>query len=560
MSSSCLSGARRLCSREAENSLLHGEDADVIAAALAATRKRSVMGGSHKSKSERILLAARGKIGSILAGRSVMGHARAELEEVTALLVAVELELGKARLSDPLRGLLDTETTSVSAGAAGRSEAAGAETNRWLIDTYTDVDRNAAEGNQALTSTAQVSTCAVRGSRHTVHRMSTHLLDAHVDRALASSEVQEQLQKSGTLDFDAFVFTSLPDVRKKPLCVLGLHLLRDRSILQDLDSAGQIGDREKFQRQILRFFGEIDGQYKPDAIYHSVAHGADVMMTMEWFLQMPYFQQQTSTLDHLMGVVAGAIHDVGHPGTNNLFHSNTMAPLAIQYNDRSILENMHVALSFQVMQQDETCNWFASLPRHFRHGDDPEAPVVNLQQYVRKGLISMILATDMAKHAKHVSKLKQFLEDELESRQDEQEGTPVATQSQGNKQNALERKLFLLETGLHASDVSNPCKPRLIMLGWTERVLEEFWAQGDEEQKLNLEVSPLCDRQSGQKSIPKGQIGFINFVIMPLFSPIVQLVPEVKAAVDMLQQNKAFWEEMDRKQATMEDIFGTRRE
>jgi len=507
------------------------------------------------------LLAARGKIGSILEGRSVMGHARAELGEVNALLVAVELELGKARLADPLRGLLDIESTSISAGAGGRRKTE-AETQRWLIDTYTDGDRNAAEGNQALTSIAQVKAThsAVVTGRKSIRRISTQLLHEHVSSAIASPEVEKQLQKSGTLDFDAFVFTALPEVRMKPLCVLGLHLLQNRSILQDLDSKGQIGDRQKFQQKIVRFLGEIDEQYKPDAIYHSVAHGADVMMTMEWFLQMPYFQQQTSSLDHLMGVVAGAIHDVGHPGRNNLFHSNAMAPLAIQYNDRSILENMHVALSFQVMQQDATCNWFASLPRNFRHRDDPTAPVVNLQQYVRKGLVSMILATDMAKHAKHVSKLKQFLEDELESRQDEQEGTPVATQSQGNKQNALERKLFLLETGLHASDVSNPCKPRLIMLGWTERVLEEFWAQGDEEQKLNLEVSPLCDRQSGQKSIPKGQIGFINFVVMPLFSPIVQLVPEVKAAVDMLQQNKAFWEEMDRKQATMEDIFGTRRE
>ena len=28
---------------------------------------------------------------------------------------------------------------------------------------------------------------------------------------------------------------------------------------------------------------------------------------------------------------------------NNLFHTKTMSPLAVTYNDKSVLENMHVA-------------------------------------------------------------------------------------------------------------------------------------------------------------------------------------------------------------------------
>ena len=38
---------------------------------------------------------------------------------------------------------------------------------------------------------------------------------------------------------------------------------------------------------------------------------------------------------------------------NNLFHTKTMSPLAVTYNDKSVLENMHVASAFQVMVKEK---------------------------------------------------------------------------------------------------------------------------------------------------------------------------------------------------------------
>ena len=51
-------------------------------------------------------------------------------------------------------------------------------------------------------------------------------------------------------------------------------------------------------------------------------------------------------------------------------------------------------------------------------------------------------------------------------------------------------KELLLCVFVHVSDVSNPIKPREIMLKWTRRVLAEFWRQGDAEQRRGLGVSP----------------------------------------------------------------------
>ena len=48
-------------------------------------------------------------------------------------------------------------------------------------------------------------------------------------------------------------------------------------------------------------------------------------------------------------IIAPACHDVGHPGLNNVYMINTGHKHAITYNDRSVLENYHAALTFQLM-------------------------------------------------------------------------------------------------------------------------------------------------------------------------------------------------------------------
>ncbi len=51
-----------------------------------------------------------------------------------------------------------------------------------------------------------------------------------------------------------------------------------------------------------------------------------------------------------------------------------------------------------------------------------------------------------------------------------------------------------MEAIIHACDVSNPIKGFDIYKAWTERVLNEFWLQGDKEREKNLPISYLCDK------------------------------------------------------------------
>lgn len=45
-------------------------------------------------------------------------------------------------------------------------------------------------------------------------------------------------------------------------------------------------------------------------------------------------------------------------------------------------------------------------------------------------------------------------------------------------------------------DVSNPSKKMVLYEKWTERILQEFFRQGDLEKTNNLPVSPFFDRSN----------------------------------------------------------------
>jgi len=49
---------------------------------------------------------------------------------------------------------------------------------------------------------------------------------------------------------------------------------------------------------------------------------------------------------------------------------------------------------------------------------------------------------------------------------------------------------------VHAADIGNPARPFSICKEWTFKVLKEFFAQGDKERALSLDISILCDRKT----------------------------------------------------------------
>jgi len=451
-------------------------------------------------------------------------------------LRALEIKVAKPRAS---AGSVFTETTVVTLDLPDAFDQQ--ETRKWLKETFTQEDNVVADSNYEMQMSPARTTLGRRGSF--VQQA------AAVNKALHMPAVSACLEKCGDYEFDALALAkALSKEEDQPLCIFGTHVLQYRGdVIASLKKRGWINDKTEFSQSLLSFIGKVNDSYLSSNPYHNAAHAVDVMATTDFLMRSAFVKERTTSFDHFLALVAAAVHDVGHPGTNALFQMKTMSPLAVRYNDQSILENMHCATAFQIMKESSECNWLSSLV------DVADAQHASgLRQYARKGIISMVLGTDMAKHQKCVEQLSAFVAEERVG------GNLVEgeVETSADKQRALERKLFLLDTVVHMADLSNPCKPRGIAVNWSKRVCEEFWMQGDLERTLGLQISPLCDRVVGMQGMPKSQIGFIDFVVTPLVGPLAEVSPEAKVLLDGLRKNGTFWEEMDKQGKTFEELFG----
>jgi len=69
--------------------------------------------------------------------------------------------------------------------------------------------------------------------------------------------------------------------------------------------------------------------------------------------------------------------------------------------------------------------------------------------------------------------------------------------------------------------------------------MNEFWSQGDEEKRLGLNVSFLCDRNTAD--VPRNQIIFIKGIILPNFETLLELFPTLQHFKSNIEANINSW-------------------
>ena len=116
---------------------------------------------------------------------------------------------------------------------------------------------------------------------------------------------------------------------------------------------------------------------------------------MSHFLVCCGFDKFGDCLLHFSAIVSCLGHDAGHTGYTNRFLIETRSPLALTYNDKSPLENMHASTLFSVL-------WAQS---------EPDTDITkNLSReeckMFRRYCIQMILATDNGNHEKVIKKMR----------------------------------------------------------------------------------------------------------------------------------------------------------
>ncbi|EDX08406.1 GD11781 [Drosophila simulans] len=262
----------------------------------------------------------------------------------------------------------------------------------------------------------------------------------------------------------------------------------------------------------------IEAHYRKSNTYHNSTHAADVMQATGAFITQLTNKDMLvmDRMEEATALIAAAAHDVDHPGRSSAFLCNSNDALAVLYNDLTVLENHHAAITFKLTLGDDKINIFKNLDKE-------------TYKSARSTIIDMILATEMTRHFEHLAKFVSVFGGE-EPRDH-------------NPQTDEETSILMRRMLIKVADVSNPARPMQFCIEWARRIAEEYFMQTDEEKQRHLPiVMPMFDRATC--SIPKSQIGFIEYIIQDMMHAWESFI-DMPQLITYMQINYSQWKKYD---------------
>ncbi|KAJ1172533.1 hypothetical protein NDU88_004379 [Pleurodeles waltl] len=350
--------------------------------------------------------------------------------------------------------------------------------------------------------------CQISGVKKLMH--SSSLTNCSIPRFGVKTDQEEALGKE--LDnlnkWGLNIFRVAEYTNNRPLSCIMYSIFQERELLKTFKIPVDT---------LITYIMTLEDHYHADVAYHNSLHAADVTQSTHALLSTPALDAVFTDLEILAALFAASIHDVDHPGVSNQFLINTNSELALMYNDESVLENHHLAVGFKLLQE-ENCDIFVNLTKRQR-------------QTMRKMVIDMVLATDMSKHMSLLADLKTMVE------------TKKVTSSGVLLLDNYTDRIQVLRNMVHCADLSNPTKPLELYRQWTDRIMDEFFHQGDKERERGMEISPMCDKHTA--SVEKSQVGFIDYIVHPLWETWADLVhPDAQDILDTLEDNRDWYQSM----------------
>eukprot|EP00435_Cladocopium_sp_Y103_P015862 s1357_g3.t3 len=272
------------------------------------------------------------------------------------------------------------------------------------------------------------------------------------------------------------------------------------------------------ENTLFKFMTAVEAKYPSENPFHNFSHGLDVLYNVSRFCRLANLQSTFTETSQFWLLIAASGHDLGHLGVNNQFLVETTHEVAVKYNDRSPLENLHCATLFQITNSSPDTNVFSNVDK-------------DTYKEMRKGIIAAILHTDMVKHnemIKELSLLYQMNSDALDS-----------LKADGVVKSSAATTQTLMNALLHCADIGNPMKPWDLCYELAHLCLDEFFAQGDMEKERGIPVQMLNDREKVNR--PNSQVGFIEFVICPMAESICNIFPQLDNLAHHLGINVQNW-------------------
>ncbi|XP_053155500.1 cAMP-specific 3',5'-cyclic phosphodiesterase 4A isoform X3 [Hemicordylus capensis] len=415
--------------------------------------------------------------------------------------------------SNKFKRMLNRELTHFSEMSRSGNQVSEYISNTFL-DKQNDVEIPSPTQKEREKKKKQQPMCQISGVKKLMH--SSSLTNSSIPRFGVKTDQEELLSKEleNLNKWGLNIFRVAEYSNNRSLSCIMYTIFQERDLLKTFKIPVDT---------LVTYIMTLEDHYHADVAYHNSLHAADVTQSTHVLLSTPALDVSSSPvavftdLEILAAIFAAAIHDVDHPGVSNQFLINTNSELALMYNDESVLENHHLAVGFKLLQE-ENCDIFQNLSKRQR-------------QTLRKMVIDMVLATDMSKHMSLLADLKTMVE------------TKKVTSSGVLLLDNYTDRIQVLRNMVHCADLSNPTKPLELYRQWTDRIMEEFFRQGDKERERGMEISPMCDKHTA--SVEKSQVGFIDYIVHPLWETWADLVhPDAQDILDTLEDNRDWYHSM----------------
>eukprot|EP00948_MAST-09A_sp_MAST-9A-sp1_P001253 g1253.t1 len=321
---------------------------------------------------------------------------------------------------------------------------------------------------------------------------------------------------------------------------------------------------------IQTFVKNVEKTYNSTA-YHNAMHAYDVLCNSHVLFTDISDKMPTKDLPILRFVlyIAAVGHDANHDGFTNKFHTRMQHELAIRYNDIAVMENHHAATLFRVLLDSKNK---AEIPSGCQIFD------LLTFEIIRKDIIDLILATDLAGHYDYISRLKRHYGNfkvSTETTQAMERGgslTPSlipnsfiaasfnstgtskvtpASATIGSSNDLPGPPSFTdhddivlhLQACIKFGDIGHPCKSFEIHEKWSNAILKEFHNESDTLIEFGHEPVFFMRRSASKAEQIEGHINFVKFICLPLFETmrVGPYFPKVNDLLQRCHQNTTMW-------------------
>jgi GTP-sensing pleiotropic transcriptional regulator CodY len=262
-------------------------------------------------------------------------------------------------------------------------------------------------------------------------------------------------------------------------------------------------------RALCRWIITVRKNYRP-VTYHNWQHAFGVAQAMFVIIKTGKLEKFISPLELMSMLIACICHDLDHRGTNNSFEGLKQSDLSKLYGT-STMERHHFDMFVMILNCDEN-NFMVNLSV-----EDYKSVITCVEK--------LILATDISVYLKN----RKIYQELVEGRT-------------FDWVNPTHRMLFQ-SMCMTASDLNSIVRPWHVQQATAEIVYAEFYEQGDMEREFGHAPGELFDVTKSE-NLPKMQVGFINFICMPVYESLAQHMEEFEPMRDNVKANLTHWESL----------------